>query len=55
MPRTDIFLKVVVEHEHDEHPEKLAEELRIRLARLTQYGVRYAEVSSVVPQNSLTD
>jgi hypothetical protein len=48
MPRTDIFLKVVVEHEVDERPEKLAEELRARLERL--YGVRYAEVSSIVPQ-----
>ncbi|MBL8209344.1 MAG: hypothetical protein JNK87_01455 [Bryobacterales bacterium] len=50
MPRTDIFLKVVVEHEDDERPEKLAEELRLRIER--QYGVRYAEVSSIVPQGS---
>ena len=50
MPRTDIFLKVVVEHEDDERPEKLAEELRLRVER--QYGVRYAEISSIVPQGS---
>ena len=45
MPRTDIYLKVVVEHERDEKPEKLAEEICRRIEKL--YGVRYAEVSNV--------
>lgn len=50
MARTDIFLKVVVEHEDDEHPDKLAAEIVRRLEKL--YGVRYAEVSSMVPQGA---
>jgi hypothetical protein len=45
MPRTDIYLKIVVEHERDEKPEKLAEEICRRIEKL--YGVRYAEVSNV--------
>ena len=48
MPRTDIYLKVVIEHERDEKPEKLADELCRRLEKL--YGVRYAEVSNVLPR-----
>jgi hypothetical protein len=48
MVRTDIFLKVVVEHEDDERPDKLADEIVRRLEKL--YGVRYAEVSSMVQQ-----
>jgi hypothetical protein len=48
MARTDIFLKVIVEHEDDERPDKLANEIVRRLEKL--YGVRYAEVSSMVSQ-----
>lgn len=50
MVRTDIFLKVVVEHEADERPDKLAEEIVRRLEKL--YGVRHAEISSMVVQGS---
>lgn len=50
MVRTHIFLKIVVEHEEDESPEKLAQEYCSRLERL--YGVRTAEISSVVPQTT---
>lgn len=46
MARTDIFLKIVVEHEDDERPDRLAEEICRRIERL--YGVREAEVSSLV-------
>ena len=46
--RTDIFLKIVLEHDKDERPEKLAEEICRRIEKL--YGVRSTEVSSVVTQ-----
>lgn len=45
MPRSDLYLKIVLEHERDEKPEKLAEEICRRIEKL--YGVRYAEVSNV--------
>jgi hypothetical protein len=48
MARTDVFLKIVLEHGPDERPEQLAEELCRRIEKL--YGVRWTEVSSVVPQ-----
>lgn len=44
MPRTDLFLKVRIEHEDRERPEDLAEELCRHLRRL--HGVRAAELSS---------
>lgn len=46
MPRTDIFLKIVVEHEDDERPEKLAQEICRRIEKL--YGVRSTDISSMV-------
>lgn len=45
MPRSDLYLKIVLEHERDEKPEKLAEEICRKIEKL--YGVRYAEVSNV--------
>lgn len=42
--RTNIFLKVVVEHDEEEAPEKLAAELCRQLER--SYIVREAELSS---------
>jgi len=47
MPRTDVFLKVQIEHENWERPEDLAEELCRHLRRL--HGVRLAEISSCIP------
>ncbi|MCS7314685.1 MAG: hypothetical protein RMI94_03640 [Bryobacterales bacterium] len=47
MRRTDLFLKVQLEHEPWERPEELAEELCRHLRRL--HGVRLAELSSYVP------
>jgi hypothetical protein len=43
--RTSLFFKVVVEHDREEKPERLAEEIRQRLMKL--YGVRQAELSNV--------
>jgi hypothetical protein len=46
MPRTDLYLKVVVDHDAEDEPEKLAGEI-CRLIQKT-YGVRSAELSSFV-------
>ena len=44
MSRTNLFFKVEIEHEADEAPERIAEEIRQRLIRF--YGVRDAELSN---------
>ena len=45
--RTHLFIKVIVEHDEDEKPEKLGRELCRQLER--NYIVRKAELSSVAP------
>ena len=47
MPRANLYLKVEIEHDANEPPEKICEEVRRVVERL--YPVRSAEVSSVVP------
>jgi hypothetical protein len=44
MSRTYLFFKVDVEHEDDEKPERIGEEIRRHLIKL--YGVRDVEISS---------
>ena len=46
MPRTDLFLKVQIEHDPQESPERLAAEICRAIQRV--YGVRSAELSSLV-------
>ena len=46
MARTDIYLKVVVDHDEEETPEKLAGEICRQVEKV--YGVRRAELSSYV-------
>lgn len=46
MPRTDIYLKVEVDHDLEESPESLASELVRQLKRL--YVVRDAEMTNFV-------
>lgn len=46
MPRTDLFLKVEIEHGEEERPEQLADEVCRRIQKV--HGVRSAELSSVV-------
>jgi hypothetical protein len=46
MPRTDLFIKIEVEHDASESPERVAAE--ICRAVLKIYGVRKAELSSFV-------
>lgn len=43
--RSNLFLKVVVEHDADEKPERLAAEICRQVQKV--YGVILAEVSSV--------
>jgi len=45
--RTSLFIKVIVEHDEKESPEKVGEELCRQLAR--NYLVRDAELSSFAP------
>jgi hypothetical protein len=44
MSRTNLFFKVEVEHERDEQPERLGDEIRRSLLKL--YGVRDVEMSN---------
>jgi hypothetical protein len=46
MVRTHLFFKVEVEHDEEEPPEKIGEEIRRQLRKL--YVVRSVELSSVV-------
>jgi hypothetical protein len=45
--RTSLFIKVIVEHDEKESPEKLGEELCRQIER--NYIVRAAELSSFAP------
>jgi hypothetical protein len=47
--RSNLYIKVVVEHEPGETPERLAGELVRQLRKV--YGVIQAELSSVSPEN----
>ena len=44
MSRTNLFFKVEVEHDPDEIPERIGDEIRRTLIRL--YGVRDVELSN---------
>jgi hypothetical protein len=46
MSKTDIFLKVVVEHDDEDTPEKLAAEICRQIEKI--YAVRSAEMSNFV-------
>jgi hypothetical protein len=43
--RTNLFFKVEIDHDSDEMPERIAEEIRQRLMRF--YGVREVELSAL--------
>lgn len=53
MARTDIYLKVVVDHNDDEQPDRLAEEIRRRIEKL--YGVRSSEVSNMITREKVKE
>ncbi len=44
MSRTNLFFKVEIEHDPEETPERLGEEIRRNLMKI--YGVRDAEMSN---------
>ena len=44
MSRSNLFIKVEVEHDSDEQPQRIGEEICRQLMKL--YGVREAELSS---------
>lgn len=46
MPRTDLFLKVVVDYDDTDTPERLAAEICRQVEKV--YGVRSAELSNFV-------
>lgn len=46
MPRTDLFLKVQIEHDRDERPEQLAQEICRAILKI--YGVQAAELSNYI-------
>ena len=48
MVRTHLFFKVEIEHDEDDNPEKIGEEIGRHLRKL--YVVRSVELSSVVTQ-----
>ncbi len=50
MPRTDLFIKVVIDHDTDEKPERLAAEICRQAEKV--YGVRRAELTNFVTQQS---
>jgi hypothetical protein len=45
MTRSNLFFKVEIEHDPDEKPERLGDEIARRLLKI--YGVRTAELSNV--------
>lgn len=50
MPRTDLFIKVVIDHDRNEKPEKLAAEVCRQAEKV--YGVRKAELTNFITQPS---
>jgi phosphoribosylformylglycinamidine (FGAM) synthase PurS component len=46
MARTDLYLKLELDHETDEKPERLASDICRQLLKL--YSVRSAEVSNLI-------
>ena len=50
MPRTDLYLKVELDLDEKEKPERVAAEICRMIARV--YGVRKAEVSSLIEKES---
>ena len=49
MPRTDLHLKIELEHAEDEKPQRLAAEICRQVEKI--YGVRKAEISNVISRD----
>ena len=50
MARTDLYIKVTVDHDRDESPDRLGREICRQVEKV--YGVRTAEVQNFVTRNS---
>ena len=50
MSRTSLFFKVEVEHDAEENPQRIADEIRRQLMKL--YGVQEVELSNFTTQES---
>lgn len=50
MPRTDIYVKIVIDHNASERPERLAAEICRQIEKV--YGVRSAELSNYVTRQA---
>jgi len=50
MPRSDLYIKVVIDHEPDDSPEKLGAEVCRQVERV--YGVRSAELTNFLTRDT---
>jgi hypothetical protein len=48
MSRTNLFFKVEVEHDSEESPQRIGDEIRRHVKKL--YGVRDVEISSITTE-----
>jgi hypothetical protein len=49
MARTDLYIKVTIDHDDDESPDRLGREVCRQVEKV--YGVRVAEVQNFVTRN----
>ena len=52
MKRSTLFFKVEVEHDAEERPERLGDEIARRLMQFKVYGVRDAELTNYTSNES---
>lgn len=50
MPRSDLYIKVVIDHDEEDSPEKLAAEVCRQVEKV--YGVRLAELTNFVTRGA---
>jgi len=50
MPRSDLYIKVVVDHDPEDSPQKLAAEVCRQIEKV--YGVRVAELTNFVTRGA---
>jgi hypothetical protein len=50
MPRTDVYIKVVIDHDEEDQPERLGAEICRQIQKV--YGVRTAEVTNYLTRGA---
>jgi hypothetical protein len=50
MPRSDLYIKVVIDHDAEDNPQKLAAEVCRQVEKV--YGVRSAELTNYLTRGS---